>query len=61
MIDNNSEFYFSKFNNESTGYLKVNFGNSQKDIKDEKKNRIGNDLLAKKFHRNKDTYFLTNL
>ena len=34
--DKNSEFYFAKFDNETIGYLKLNFGASQTELKDNK-------------------------
>ncbi|HEY9184928.1 MAG TPA: GNAT family N-acetyltransferase [Salegentibacter sp.] len=35
LLDKNSEFYFAKINQETVGYLKVNYGNSQTEFQDE--------------------------
>ena len=32
----NSEFYFAKFNNETVGYLKLNYNQAQSDLKEKK-------------------------
>ena len=34
LMNSSSEFYFSKFKNKTSGYLKINFGNAQTDIKE---------------------------
>lgn len=35
LSDQNSEFYFAELNKKTIGYLKINFGLSQKELKDE--------------------------
>lgn len=46
----NSEFYFSKIDNEVIGYLKVNFGESQTELKDNKALEIERIYVSKEFH-----------
>ena len=36
LTDSNTEFYFGIYNQEIIGYLKINFGESQTEIKDKK-------------------------
>lgn len=36
LLDENSEFYFASFNNDIIGYLKINFGFSQTELRDNK-------------------------
>jgi ribosomal protein S18 acetylase RimI-like enzyme len=48
--DKNSEFYFAILNNEVIGYLKVNFGNSQTELKDSKALEIERIYVSKEFH-----------
>lgn len=52
---NNSEsiFYFAKLNNEVIGYLKLNFGQSQTELKDDKALEIERIYVIKKFQGNK--------
>jgi len=49
----NSEFYFAKINNEVVGYLKVNFGESQTELKDDKALEIERIYVSKEFHGKK--------
>ncbi len=60
LIDNNSEFYFSKFKDETSGYLKVNFGNSQTDIKDKNGMELERIYVLKKFQGKKIGQSLMN-
>lgn len=48
--DNNSEFYFAKLDNEVIGYLKINFGESQTELKDNKALEIERIYVSKEFH-----------
>jgi ribosomal protein S18 acetylase RimI-like enzyme len=48
--DQNSEFYFAIINNEVIGYLKVNFGESQTELKDSKALEIERIYVSKEFH-----------
>jgi ribosomal protein S18 acetylase RimI-like enzyme len=48
--DNNSEFYFATLNNEVIGYLKINFGSSQTELKDSKALEIERIYVSKEFH-----------
>ncbi|MBD0724150.1 GNAT family N-acetyltransferase [Flavobacterium sp. L1I52] len=45
-----SEFYFAKIDNEVIGYLKVNFGESQTELKDNKALEIERIYVLKEFH-----------
>lgn len=49
----NSEFYFATFNNEIIGYLKLNFGDSQTELKDHKTLEIERIYVSKEFHGKK--------
>lgn len=51
--DKNSEFYFAILNEEIIGYLKVNFGASQTELKDNKALEIERIYVSKEFHRKK--------
>ncbi|MEJ8756051.1 GNAT family N-acetyltransferase [Pontibacter sp. H259] len=51
--DNNSEFYFAEINNEVIGYLKLNFGQSQTELKDDKALEIERIYVLKKFYGKK--------
>jgi len=53
LSDKNSEFYFAELNNEIIGYLKVNFGDSQTEIKSEKALEIERIYVLKEFHGKK--------
>lgn len=48
--DKNSEFYFAALNNEIIGYLKINFGDSQTELKDSKALEIERIYVSKEFH-----------
>ena len=48
--DQNSEFYFATFDNEVIGYLKINFGESQTELKDNKALEIERIYVSKEFH-----------
>ena len=48
--DQNSEFYFATFDNEVIGYLKINFGESQTELKDSKALEIERIYVSKEFH-----------
>lgn len=46
----NSEFYFAKLNNKIIGYLKINFGQAQTDLKDNNALEIERIYVFKEFH-----------
>ncbi len=48
--DVNSEFYFATLDNEVIGYLKINFGESQTELKDSKALEIERIYVSKEFH-----------
>ncbi len=48
-----SEFYFAEINNEIIGYLKINFGQSQTELNDEKAIEIERIYVLKDFHGHK--------
>ncbi len=48
--DINAEFYFAKLDNEVIGYLKLNFGESQTELKDNKALEIERIYVSKEFH-----------
>ena len=48
-----SEFYFATLENNVIGYLKVNFGESQTELKDDTANEIERIYVSKKFHGKK--------
>jgi ribosomal protein S18 acetylase RimI-like enzyme len=48
--DINSAFYFATFDNEVIGYLKINFGASQTELKDSKSLEIERIYVSKEFH-----------
>ena len=48
--DTNAEFYFAKFQGQVIGYLKLNFGESQTELKDEKALEIERIYVLKEFH-----------
>lgn len=50
LYDQNSEFYFSTLENEVIGYLKINFGASQTELKDSKALEIERIYVSKEFH-----------
>lgn len=51
--DENSEFYFAKLNDEVIGYLKLNNGSSQTEIKDDNALEIERIYVSKDFHGKK--------
>ena len=53
LTDKNSEFYFATLNDEAIGYLKINFGQTQTEIKDENSLEIERIYVLKKFHGKK--------
>jgi len=53
LTDENSEFYFATLQNEVIGYLKINFGASQTELKDEKALEIERIYVSKEFHGKK--------
>lgn len=48
--DENAEFYFATLNEKVIGYLKLNFGESQTELKDEKSIEIERIYVSKEFH-----------
>lgn len=50
LSDNNSEFYFATFDNTVIGYLKLNFGQSQTELQDDKAIEIERIYVLKDFH-----------
>ncbi|HEX8016119.1 MAG TPA: GNAT family N-acetyltransferase [Flavobacterium sp.] len=50
LTDENSEFYFAIFENKVIGYLKINFGASQTELKDNKALEIERIYVSKEFH-----------
>ncbi|HNR08741.1 MAG TPA: GNAT family N-acetyltransferase [Saprospiraceae bacterium] len=53
LTDQNSEFYFAKIEDKIIGYLKVNFGASQTELKDNKALEIERIYVPKEFHGKK--------
>ena len=53
LTDNNTEFYFGIYNREIIGYLKINFGESQTEIKDNKSLEIERIYVIKEFYGKK--------
>ena len=53
LTDSNSEFYFATLNDEVIGYLKINFGTSQTELKDDKALEIERIYVSKEFHGKK--------
>jgi ribosomal protein S18 acetylase RimI-like enzyme len=51
--DKNAEFYFATFDDNVIGYLKVNFGQSQTELKDDKAVEIERIYVLKEFHGKK--------
>jgi len=54
----NAEFYFAELDDRVIGYLKVNFGQSQTEIKDENALEIERIYVLKEFHGKKVGQFL---
>jgi diamine N-acetyltransferase len=48
--DKNSEFYFASLDNHVIGYLKINFGQTQTEIKDDKAVEIERIYVLKEYH-----------
>jgi len=48
--DNNAEFYFATLDNNVIGYLKINFGQSQTELKDDKAVEIERIYVLKEYH-----------
>ncbi|WP_316632660.1 GNAT family N-acetyltransferase [uncultured Flavobacterium sp.] len=53
LTNKNSEFYFAALNNDAIGYLKINFGESQTELQDEKSLEIERIYVSKEFHGKK--------
>jgi len=53
LTDTNAEFYFATLDNKTIGYLKINFGESQTELKDEKSLEIERIYVLKEFHGKK--------
>lgn len=51
--DENTEFYFAKIENNVIGYLKLNFGASQTELKDDKAIEIERIYVLKEYHGQK--------
>ncbi|WP_332022078.1 GNAT family N-acetyltransferase [Kaistella sp.] len=51
--DENAEFYFAKIGKKIIGYLKLNFGQSQTELKDDKALEIERIYVLKEFHGKK--------
>ena len=49
----NSEFYFAEFNNDVIGYLKLNYGQAQTELKEDKALEIERIYVLKEFHGKK--------
>lgn len=60
LIDVNTEFYFAKIQDEVIGYLKLNFGESQTELKDDKALEIERIYVLKEFHGKKVGQILYN-
>ncbi|MFL0169679.1 GNAT family N-acetyltransferase, partial [Tenacibaculum maritimum] len=58
MVNTESKFYFIKYNSEIAGYLKLNFGNSQTDLKDPNAMEIERIYILNKFQRKKIGQYL---
>jgi ribosomal protein S18 acetylase RimI-like enzyme len=50
LSDKNAEFYFAMLNNNVIGYLKVNFGKSQTEIRDDRAIEIERIYVLKEYH-----------
>ncbi|RYD77472.1 MAG: GNAT family N-acetyltransferase [Sphingobacteriales bacterium] len=51
--DSNAAFYFAEFDNNIVGYLKINFGESQTELKDNKALEIERIYVLQEFHGKK--------
>ncbi len=50
LTNQNSEFYFARMDNNVIGYLKINFGNAQTELKNNKAIEIERIYVLKEFH-----------
>jgi diamine N-acetyltransferase len=50
LIDNNSEFHFASIDNHVIGYLKLNYGQSQTEIKEDRALEIERIYVLKEYH-----------
>ncbi|WP_291150888.1 GNAT family N-acetyltransferase [Flavobacterium sp. UBA7680] len=53
LTNKNSQFYFAVLGNNTIGYLKINFGESQTELQDEKSVEIERIYVSKEFHGKK--------
>ena len=53
LTNKNSKFYFAILGNNTIGYLKINFGESQTELQDEKSVEIERIYVSKEFHGKK--------
>ena len=53
LTDKNAEFFFAELDDKVIGYLKVNFGQSQTELKDENALEIERIYVLKEFHGKK--------
>src|SRR6478672_9255545 len=53
LLNPESEFYFAEFDNKTIGYLKLNFGESQTEVKDNKALEIERIYVLKEFQGKK--------
>ncbi len=53
LTNKNSEFYFAVLDNNAIGYLKINFGESQTELQDDKSVEIERIYVSKEFHGKK--------
>lgn len=53
LSNSNSEFYFATLDDEEIGYLKINFGESQTELKDKKSVEIERIYVLRDFHGKK--------
>lgn len=53
LSDNNAEFYFAILDNNVIGYLKINFGQSQTELQDNKAVEIERIYVLKEYHGKK--------
>lgn len=60
LSDRNAEFYFATFDKKIIGYLKLNFGQSQKELKDDNSIEIERIYVFKEFHGKKVGQMLYN-
>lgn len=60
LTDKNAEFYFAEFEGKVIGYLKVNYGQSQTEMKDENALEIERIYVLKEFHGKKIGQILYN-